>query len=275
MEKRLSKGKNPVFFSITDRPVTRMLENKKGLILGIANDQSIAYGCAEILHTLGAELAVTYLSEKAERFVRPLAEELESTIIMPCNVEKGGELEAVFDSISKKWGKLDFVIHSIAYAPQKDLHSRVVDCSQAGFIQAMSTSCYSFIKTVRLSEPLMEKGGSILTITFYGSEKVVANYNIMGPVKAALESSVRYMAAELGPKMIRVNCISPGPIMTRAASGIDHFDALMEKAVSLAPEHQLVSIEDVGSFAAYLVCDGSRSITGGVHYIDGGYHIVA
>ncbi len=253
----------------------RFLEGKKGLILGIANERSIAYGCGEMFHALGAELAVTYLNEKAERFVKPLAEQLESSIFMICDVEVPGQLEAVFERVSQVWGRLDFVLHSIAYAPKEDLHARVTDCSKEGFLQAMATSCYSLIHTARLAEPLMGGGGSILTVTYYGSEKVVANYNIMGPVKAALESCVRYMAAELGPKMIRVNSLSPGPISTRAASGIEHFDALMERAVELAPEHHLVSIEDVGAFAAFLVADGAKSITGGVHYVDGGYHIVA
>jgi len=251
------------------------LKGKKGLILGIANERSIAYGCAEVFHVLGADLAVTYLNEKSEPFVKPLAEQLDAPIFMVCDVEIPGQLEAVFERVSQFWGRLDFVLHAIAYAPKEDLRARVTDCSKEGFLQAMATSCYSLIHTVRLAEPLMANGGSILTVTYYGSEKVVANYNVMGPVKAALESCVRYLAAELGPKMIRVNSLSPGPISTRAASGIDHFDSLMQRAVELAPEHQLVSIEDVGAFAAFLVADAARSITGGVHYIDGGYHIVA
>jgi len=255
--------------------VRRFLEGKKGLILGIANERSIAYGCGKVFHALGAELAVTFGKEKSERFVKPLAEQLESSILMLSDVEIPGQLEAVFKRVSQVWGRLDFVLHSIAYAPKEDLHARVTDCSKEGFLQAMATSCYSLIHTVRLAEPLMGGGGSILTVTYYGSEKVVANYNVMGPVKAALESCVRYMAAELGPKMIRVNSLSPGPISTRAASGIDHFDDLMKRAVDLAPEHHLVSIEDVGSFAAFLVSDGAKSITGGVHYVDGRYHIVA
>ncbi len=254
--------------------VPRFLEGKKGLILGIANERSIAYGCGEVFHVLGAELAITYLNEKAERFVKPLADQLDSPIFMICDVEIPGQLEAVFERVSQVWGRLDFVLHAIAYAPKEDLHARVTDCSRDGFLQAMATSCYSLIHTVRLAEPLMANGGSILTVTYYGSEKVVANYNLMGPVKAALECSVRYMAAELGSKGIRVNSLSPGPILTRAGSGIDHFDALMQRAVDLAPEHHLVSIEDVGAYAAFLASDAAKSITGGVHYIDGGYHIV-
>ncbi len=253
---------------------SRFLAGKKGLILGIANERSIAYGCAEVIHILGADLAITFAREKSEPYVKPLAEQVESTIFMMCDVEMPGHLEAVFERVSEVWGKLDFVLHLIAYAPKEAMHARVTDCPRKGFLQAMTISCYSLIQTVRLAESLMEKGGSILTVTSYGSEKVIKNYSITGPVKAALESCVRYMAAELGPKMIRVNCLSPGAIATRAASGIDHFDALLERALEITPQHMLVSIEGVGAFAAFLVRDGAKSITGGVHYIDGGYHIV-
>lgn len=253
----------------------KFLHGRKGLILGIANERSIAYGCAAVLHAVGAELAVTYRSEKSERFVKPLAEQLEAPIFTRCDVQASGHLEAVFNKISQVWGKIDFVLHSISDVPKEDLRARVIDCSKEGFLQAMAISCYSLIETVRLAEPLMTGGGSILTVTSYGSEKVVASYNIIGPVKAALESCVRYMAAELGPKMIRVNALSPGAISTRAASGIERIDDLMRRAVELSPQHRLVSIEDVGGFAAFLVSDASKSITGSVHYIDGGYHIVA
>lgn len=258
----------------TQRKGSLSLEGKKGLVVGIANANSIAYGCAEIFKKLGAEFAVTYEQEKTLLYIKDLVEVMESPILMKCNVEVPGELEQLFDAIDKKWGRLDFVLHSIAFAPKEDLHGRVVDCSKDGFLMAMDISCHSFIRMAKLSEPLMAEGGSLLTVTFYGSEKVVADYNLMGPVKAALESTVRYMAAELGPKMIRVNSISPGPIKTRAGFGIDHFDALLDRAARQAPEHHLVSIEDVGSLAAFLVSDYAKSITGGVHYIDGGYHII-
>ncbi|OPY79341.1 MAG: Enoyl-(acyl-carrier-protein) reductase (NADH) FabI [Syntrophorhabdus sp. PtaU1.Bin153] len=285
MEKQASdaRGAQPISFSDRIRSmmmengrenIPALLEGKRGLILGIANERSIAYGCAEVFHVLGAELAVTYAREKSEPFVKPLAEKLKSPIFMICNVEIPGQMEAVFERVSQVWGKLDFVLHSIAYAPKEDLHCRVTDCSREGFLQAMAISCYSLIHTARLAEPLMEGGGSILTVTSYGSEKVMKSYNITGPVKAALESCVRYIAAELGPKMIRVNSLSPGAIATRASSGLEHFDALAEHAVELSPQHRLVTIEDVGAFAAFLVCDAAKSITGGVHYIDGGYHIV-
>lgn len=250
------------------------LAGKKGLVVGIANEHSIAYGCAKAFRSAGADLAITYLNAKAEPYVRPLAEELESPIIVPCDVREPGQLEAVFERIRKGWGKLDFLLHSIAFAPKDDLHSRVVDCSQAGFALAMDVSCHSFIRMARLAEPLMMDGGCLLTVTFYGSEKVVEEYNLMGPVKAALESSVRYMAAELGKKNIRVHALSPGPLKTRAASGIDRFDELLDRSRERMPDHQLVSIEDVGNVAAFLVDDGAKALTGNLEYIDGGYHIL-
>lgn len=250
------------------------LHGKKGLVVGIANDQSIAYGCAKAFHDAGAEVAVTYVNAKAEPHVRPLAESLNSPIIVPCDVREPGQLEAVFAQIAQQWGQLDFVLHSIAFAPKEDLHNRLVDSSQAGFGMAMDVSCHSFIRMARLAEPLMSNGGCLLTVTFYGSEKVVEHYNLMGPVKAALESSVRYMAAELGAKGIRVHALSPGPLKTRAASGIDRFDELLERARAQAPQHMLASIEDVGNVAAFLVSDAARTLTGNIEYIDAGYHIM-
>jgi enoyl-[acyl-carrier protein] reductase I len=250
------------------------LQGKKGLIVGIANDQSIAFGCAEAFHRAGAALAVTYLNAKAEPYVRPLAERLRSPIIVPCDVREPGQLEAVFSRVERDWGGLDFLLHSIAYAPKDDLHRRITDCSQAGFNMAMDVSCHSFIRMARLAEPLMKNGGCLLTVTFYGSEKVVEEYNVMGPVKAALESAVRYMAAELGPKRIRVHALSPGPLKTRAASGIDRFDELLDRARSRTPEHQQVSIEDVGNVATFLASDAAAALTGNIEYIDAGYHIL-
>lgn len=256
-------------------PSTTMnLAGKKGLVVGIANEHSIAYGCAQAFRAAGAEVAVTYLNAKAEPHVRPLAEALDSPLVLPCDVREPGQLEAVFDQVAQTWGRLDFVLHSIAYAPKEDLHCRVVDCSAAGFAMAMDVSCHSFIRMARLAEPLMTGGGCLLTVTFYGSGKVVDHYNLMGPVKAALESSVRYMAAELGSQGIRVHALSPGPLKTRAASGIDRFDELLERARVNAPAHMLASIEDVGHLATFLVSDGARLLTGNVEYIDGGYHVM-
>ena len=250
------------------------LEGKKALVLGIANNQSIAYGCALALRAFGAELAITYLNEKSKRFTQPLADRLEAPLCLPCDVREEGQLESVFAAIEQKWGKLDIALHSIAFAPREDLHGRVTDCSRDGFLMAMDVSCHSFIRMARLAEPLMKDGGALFTMSYYGAEKVVENYNVMGPVKAALEAVARYLAVELGPKGIRVHPISPGPIQTRAASGIDRFDELMEKAASRAPSRMLVSIEDVGMATAFLATDYAKLITGDTMYIDGGYHVV-
>ncbi|MFA9438717.1 enoyl-ACP reductase FabI [Uliginosibacterium sp. sgz301328] len=250
------------------------LTGKHGLVVGIANDHSIAYGCAKAFQRGGAKLAATYLNAKAEPYVRPLAEEVGAELILPMDVEHEGEMEAVFDAIKNQWGKLDFLVHSIAFAPKDDLHGRVVDSSREGFMRAMDISCHSFMRMARLAEPLMHNGGCMLTMSYQGADEVVSNYGIMGPVKAALQSASRYMAAELGPRGIRVHAISPGPLATRAASGIRDFDQLMETAIERSPLHRLVDIDDVGALCAYLVSDGARSLTGGTIHIDGGYNIV-
>ena len=241
---------------------------------GIANDQSIAWGCAKAFQAFGADLAITYHGEKTKRYVDPLAEQVEASIYMPLDVQKPGDLQAVFDAIKKKWGRLDIVLHSIAFAPKADLQGRVVDCSKEGFLVAMELSCWSFIGMAKLAEPLMKDGGTLFTMTYYGSQMVVENYNIMGPVKAALEAVTRYMAAELGPKGIRVHAISPGPLKTRAASGLSEFDKLLKKAQAKAPSRSLVSIDDVGVAVAFLAMNGAKLITGETLYIDGGYHII-
>lgn len=250
------------------------LNGKVGLVVGIANDQSIAYGCARTFKMCGAEVAVTYLNEKAEKYVRPLAELISSPIIMPLDVQHDDQLDAVFAEIDKQWGRLDFLVHSIAFAPKEDLHGRVTDCSRDGFMKAMDISCHSFARMAKKAEPLMKNGGTLLTMTYLGADEVVDNYGVMGPVKAALQSVSRYLAAELGPKDIRVHAISPGPLATRASSGIKEFDKLLQEAEDRAPLHRLVSPSDVGALAAYLVSDVAKSITGGTIYIDGGYHIV-
>ena len=250
------------------------LEGRKGLITGIANDQSIAWGCAKGFRALGADLAVTYLNERARPHVQPLAEQLEAEIVAPLDLREEGQLEAVFAEIGQRWGRLDFLLHSIAFAPRDDLHGRVVDCSKAGFLQAMDVSCWSFIRMAKLAEPLLDRGGALFCMTYYGSQMVVENYNLMGPVKAALESATRYLAAELGPKGIRVHAISPGPLKTRAASGIAEFDELLNKAQAKAPMQRLVSIDDVGLATAYLATDAAKLLTGETLYIDAGYHII-
>jgi enoyl-[acyl-carrier protein] reductase I len=252
-----------------------MLKGKRGLVVGVANENSIAFGCAAKLRGFGAELAITYLNDKSERFVRPLAEQLQAELILPLDVEQPGQLEAVFDRIRVEWNQLDFVIHSIAFAPRDDLHGRVVDCSLAGFEQAMRVSCYSFIEMARLAEPLMPPGGALLTMSYYGADKVVSNYNIMGPVKASLEAVTRYLSAELGEKGIRVFAVSPGPLKTRAASGIAQFDELIEAAVARAPARRLVDIAEVGRVVAFLVGGGASGMTGDTIYVDAGLHVVA
>ena len=252
----------------------KLLEDKKGLIIGIANQNSIAWGCAKAFRALGAEVAVTYLNDKAKKYVEPLAQELDAPIVMPLDVSVPGQMEAVFQKISEEWGKLDFLVHSIAFSPKDTLQGRVVDVDREGFLTTMDVSCWTFIRMAHLAEPLMRKGGTLFTMTYYGSQMVVKNYNIMGVAKAALESAVRYIAAELGPKGIRVHAISPGPLATRAASGIPEFDALLEKAKSKAPAKSLVSVDDVGVATAFLAHDAARLITGETLYVDGGYHIM-
>src|ERR1700683_4891698 len=256
-------------------PETKVaLKGRKGLIVGIANDQSIAWGCAKAFRALGADLAVTYLNDRAKKHVEPLAKELEAPIFMPLDVSVEGQMEQVFEHIKKEWGQLDFLLHSIAFSPKEALHGRVIDVQRDGFLKTMDVSCWSFMRMAPLAEPLMKDGGTLFTMTYYGSQMVVKNYNVMGVAKAALESAVRYIAAELGPKGIRVHAISPGPLVTRAASGIPEFDALLDKAKAKAPSRLLVTIEDVGAATAFLAHDAARLITGEPLYIDGGYHII-
>lgn len=251
------------------------LAGKKALVVGVANQDSIAHGCAKAFRELGAELALTYLNDKARQFVEPIAQALAAPLLLPLNVTQPGELEEVFQRIQHTWGRLDILVHSIAFAPRDDLQGRVVDCSAAGFAQAMDISCHSFIRMAKLAEPLMTEGGSLFAMSFHGAPKVVANYNLMGPVKAALEASCRYLAVELGPRKIRVHAISPGPVKTRAASGIKGFDQLLEQATHQAPLGELVDIMDVGYACAYLASQPGRHISGETFYVDSGAHILA
>lgn len=255
-------------------PANTSLAGKRGIILGVANDASIAWGCSKAMHAAGAELALTYLNTKAKPHVQPLAQAVNAPIFLPCDVEKPGELEALFAAAGTRWGSLDFLVHSIAFAPKADLQGRVIDSSREGFLRAMDVSCHSFLRMARLAEPLMPRGGCMLTMTYLGADEVIEGYDLMGPVKAALECATRYVAAELGPKGIRVHAISPGPLKTRAASGLAHFTDLLSNVEHRAPLRRLVSIEDVGALAAFMASDAAASITGSILFLDGGYHIL-
>jgi enoyl-[acyl-carrier protein] reductase I len=254
------------------RPV---LKDKKALVVGIANEHSIAYGCAAAFRELGASLAITYLNEKAKAFVEPLAKKLEAPIFAPLDVSRPGELEALFERIGRDWGRLDILVHSIAWAPKDDLQGGLLDCSAEGFAKAMDISCHSFIRMARLAAPLMSDGGTLFAMSYHGAQKVVPNYNVMGPVKAALEAACRYLAYELGPRGIRVHPISPGPLKTRAASGLKDFDLMLNEAVQKSPVGELVDIMDVGFACAYLATPYARRMTGGTVYVDGGVNIMA
>jgi enoyl-[acyl-carrier protein] reductase I len=244
-------------------------------VVGIANESSIAYGCARAFRAAGADLAVTYLNARAEPYVRPLAEALAASIIVPCDVRVVGELEAAFERITREWGRLDFLFHSIAFAPREDLHTGLVNCSAEGFATAMDVSCHSFIRMARLAAPLMTGGGSLQTVSFFGADRVVENYNLMGPVKAALESTVRTLAADLAPRNIRVHALSTGPVKTRAASGIDRFDELLDRVRERTPAHQLVTVDQIGAVAVFLASDAGAPLTGSVTFADRGFHIIA
>ena len=231
----------------------RLLAGRVGIVTGIANDSSIAYGCAKAFRALGAEIAVTYVNDKAKSYVEPLAQQLGAALLLPLDVSDDAQLKAVFASVAERWGRL-------------------ADCSLNGFLVAMDISCHSFIRMAHLAEPLMTKGGTLICMTYIGAQRVIPNYNLMGPVKAALEASVRYLAYELGPKGIRVHAVSPGPLKTRAASGLKGFDQLLAVAAERAPAHDLVDIDDVGMTTAYLATPFAQLMTGNTIFIDGGYH---
>jgi len=256
-------------------PPIPILAGHKTLVVGIANDESIAYGCAKAFRNLGADLAVTWLNEKARPHVEPLAQELEAEITAPLNVETPGEMERLFDLIRARWGRLDSVVHSIAFAPKEDLQGGLLNCSAEGFAKAMDVSCHSFIRMAKLAAPLMTEGGSLFAMSYYGADRVVPDYDVMGPVKAALEAACRYLAFELGPAGVRVHAISPGPLKTRAASGLKDFERMLNDAVHKAPLGELVDIMDVGYACAFLATDFARRITGGTVFVDGGANVVA
>ena len=250
------------------------LKGMKALVVGVANEHSIAYGCASAFHQLGADLALTYLNEKSKAYVEPLARDLQASLLLPLDVAHPGELEAVFARIAEDWGQLDILVHSVAWAPKEDLQGGLLDCSADGFAKAMDISCHSFVRMAKLAAPLMKNGGTMMAMSYHGAQKVVPNYNVMGPVKAALEASCRYLAYELGPRGIRVHPVSPGPLKTRAASGLKDFDLLLNAAMERAPVGELVDIMDVGFACAWLATPYARRITGGTVYVDGGMHIM-
>ncbi len=259
---------------LADRRLPPVLEGRKALVVGVANAQSIAWGCAQAMHKAGAEIAMTYLNEKARPHVAPLAEAVAAPVFLPVEARDAGQVDALVEAVAAHWGRLDILVHSIAFAPREALAGRVVDCPRDGFLTAMEVSCWSFLDLARRVEPLMANGGTMITMSYLGANEVVENYGIMGPVKAALESAVRYMATELGPKGIRVHAVSPGPLATRAASGIPDFDALMDKVASRAPARRLVTIEEVGAACVFLASDYAGAMTGNTLYIDGGYSIL-
>ena len=250
------------------------LAGKKGLILGVANESSIAWGCTQLMHQLGAELVVSCLNDKARRFVEPLTQPI-GVDLVTCNVEEAGELEAVVEHAIASMGQLDFVIHSIAWAPLADLHGNVIDSSSDGFSRAMAVSCHSFARLAKLCAPHMPNGGSMLSMTYLGADEAVPHYGLMGPVKAALESLTRYMAMELGEQGIRVHAVSPGPILTRASSGIASFDDLMANAVAKSPLKRLVTLTEIANLCAFLCTDASSGMTGQTIYVDAGCHAMA
>ncbi len=254
------------------RPV---LNGRKALVVGVANDSSIAWGCAKAFHELGAQVAITYLNDKARPYVEPLARSVEAPLFLPLDVGVPGQLEAAFDAITQQWGALDILVHSIAFAPKDDLQGGLLNCSADGFAKAMDVSCHSFVRMARLAAPLMTNGGTMFAMSYHGANKVVPTYSVMGPVKAALEACCRYLAFELGGKGIRVHAISPGPLKTRAASGLKDFDLLLTEAAQRAPIGELVDIMDVGFTCAYLATPYARRVSGGTVYVDGGVNIMA
>jgi len=260
---------------MSDADIRQVLAGKKALVIGVANDQSIAYGCAKAFRTVGADVAITWLNERARPYVEPLAKELDAPITGALDVSIPGQLEAIFNRVGSQWGKLDILVHSIAFAPKEDLQGGLLNCSAEGFGKAMDVSCHSFVRMAKLAAPLMTDGGSMFAMSYYGANRVVANYNVMGPVKAALEAVCRYLAYELGPKGIRVHAISPGPLKTRAASGLKDFELLLNEAAKKAPLGELVDIMDVGFACAYLATSLAKRITGGTVYVDGGANIIA
>ncbi|MBL6787257.1 MAG: enoyl-ACP reductase FabI [PS1 clade bacterium] len=251
-----------------------LMRGKRGLIMGVANQRSIAWGIAKACADAGAELAFTYQGEALERRVRPLAESVNADIVLPCDVTNAASMDAVFDTLARDWGKLDFVVHAIAFADKDELTGRYVDTSPENFQMSLNISCFSFTAVAHRAEKLMTDGGSLVTLSYYGAEKVIPHYNVMGVAKAALEASVRYLAADLGPKNIRVNSISAGPIKTLAAAGISGMRTMLKWNEENAPMRKNVTIEEVGNSALYLLSDLGTGVTGENHHVDAGYNAI-
>ena len=251
-----------------------LLSGKRGVIMGAANNRSIAWGIAKKAADEGAELAFTFQGDQLEKRVRPLAESIGSNIILPCDVTDASSIEAVFSELEKKWGKLDFLVHAIAYSDKDELNGRYVDTTPDNFSRSMNISCYSFTSVAQRAEKMMSSGGSMITLSYYGAEKVIPHYNVMGVAKAALEASVKYLAYDLGPKNIRVNSISAGPIKTLAASGIGDFRDILKWNELNSPMGRNVSIEEVGNAGVYFISDLSSGVTGENHHVDAGYHVM-
>jgi enoyl-[acyl-carrier protein] reductase I len=254
-------------------PNGSLMRGKRGLVMGVANNRSIAWGIAKACAAQEAELAFTYQGDALKKRVEPLAAEVGSNIVLPCDVTDAASIDAVFDALAKNWGRLDFLVHAIAFSDKSELDGRYVDTSEKNFTQTMLISCYSFTALAKRAEKLMPNGGSLLTLTYYGAEKVMPHYNVMGVAKAALEASVRYLAADLGRNNIRVNAISAGPIKTLAASGIADFRYILRWNEYNSALRRTVSIEEVGSAGLYLLSDLGRAVTGEVHHVDAGYHV--
>jgi len=254
--------------------VGNLMAGKRGLIMGVANDRSLAWGIAAAIHAQGGEIAFTYQGEALEKRVRPLAAGIGSTLVLECDVTDAASTASVFETLRAEWGTIDFVIHAIGFSDKEELKGRYADTSRENFLRTLDVSCFSFTEVCRLAAPLMTKGGSLLTLTYYGAEKVMPNYNVMGVAKAALEASVRYLAADLGVDGIRVNGISAGPVKTLAASGIGDFRYILKWNQYNAPLRRNVTLEDVGGAGLYLLSDLSSGVTGEIHHVDCGYHVV-
>lgn len=252
----------------------KIMAGKRGIVMGVANERSIAWGIASKLQSQGAELAFTYQGDALLKRVRPLAESIGSDIILPCDVTDDASIDAVFDTLQERWGKLDFLVHAIAYADKEELKGKYLNTSRGNFVRSLDISCYSLTAVAQRAVPLMKDGGSIVTLTYYGAERVMPHYNVMGVAKAALEASVRYLAADLGDRDIRVNAISAGPIKTLAASGIGDFRYILKWNEYNSPLRRNVSLDHVGGAALYLLSDLSGGVTGEVHHVDSGYHVV-